>query len=150
MGFPMPIRYSFRSYALVIIQLLCLGGIVITGPLIASRPITLGLELLGVALGLWALMTLRYFHILPDIRAGSQLVTNGPYRYIRHPMYSALLLVTFALILDVFSLERVFIWVILTGDLWVKLTFEEKILTRHFGEYEAYQKQTKRLIPFLI
>jgi len=148
----MPSSHSFQSYLFVIIQLLCLGGIVITGPVFASRAFYLGLELLGVALGLWALvtMTIRNLTILPDIRAGSRLVTHGPYRYLRHPMYSALVLVTLALLLDAFSMERLIIWVILVCDLWVKLNYEEQLLLRHFGEYKDYQKHTKRLIPFIL
>ena len=124
----------------------------ITGPVFASRAVYLGLELLGVALGLWALvtMTIRNLTILPDIRAGSRLVTHGPYRYIRHPMYSALGLVTLALLFDAFSLERLIIWVILVGDLWVKLNYEEQLLLRHFGEYKDYHQHTKRLIPFIL
>lgn len=124
----------------------------ITGPLLASHAIYLGLELLGVALGVWALatMTIRNLNVLPDIRAGSQLVRHGPYRYIRHPMYSALLLVTLALILDAYSMERLMIWILLVCDLWVKLRYEEKLLGQHFGEYKDYQKQTKRLIPFFL
>jgi protein-S-isoprenylcysteine O-methyltransferase Ste14 len=124
----------------------------ITGPVLASRAIYMGLELLGFALGLWALVTMsvRNLNILPDIHVGSRLVTHGPYRYIRHPMYSALLLVTLALLLDAFSMERVIIWGILAGDLWIKLNYEEQLLIRHFGEYKDYQRQTKRLIPFIL
>jgi protein-S-isoprenylcysteine O-methyltransferase Ste14 len=134
------------------IQLLCLGGIVITGPVLASRAIYVALELLGIALGLWALvtMTVRNLNILPDVRAGSQLVTHGPYRYIRHPMYSALLVVTLALLLDAFSMERLIIWGVLAGDLWIKLNYEEQLLIRHFEDYKNYQKQTKRLIPLIL
>lgn len=152
MRLPISTRPSFRSYLFVMIQLLCLGGIMITGPVLASRAIYLGLELLGVALGVWALvtMTIRNLNVLPDIRAGSRLVRHGPYRYIRHPMYSALLLVTLALILDAYSMERMMIWILLVCDLWVKLRYEEKLLGQHFGEYKDYQKQTKRLIPFFL
>jgi protein-S-isoprenylcysteine O-methyltransferase Ste14 len=124
----------------------------ITGPVLASRAIYMGLELLGFALGLWALVTMsvRNLNILPDIRVGSRLVTHGPYRYIRHPMYSALLLVTLALLLDAFSMERLIIWGILAGDLWIKLNYEEQLLTRHFEAYKDYQHRTKRLIPFIL
>lgn len=149
---PKETRHFFRSYLLVVIQLLCLGGIVITGAVIAFRPIYLCLELLGIVLGLWALvtMTFRNLHILPDIRAESQLVTHGPYRFIRHPMYSALLLVTLALVLDTYTTTRLIIWVILAVDLWAKLNYEEQLLKKHFGAYNDYQRRTKRLIPFLL
>lgn len=152
MRLPISTRHSFRSYLLVLIQLLCLGGMVITGPVFASRAIYVGLELLGIALGIWALvtMTVRNLTILPDIRAGSPLVTHGPYRYIRHPMYTALGLLTLALLLDAFSMERLIIWGILVGDLWIKLNYEEQLLIRHFREYKDYQRQTKRLIPFIL
>lgn len=148
----MPTSHSFQSYLFVIIQLLCVGGIVITGPIWASSMITVGLELLGFALGLWALgtMTFRNLNILPEIRQGSRLVTHGPYEYIRHPMYSALLLVTLALIVDTFSTPRLILWIILVSDLWFKLMYEERLLARRFGEYKDYQQRTKRIIPFLL
>ena len=121
-----------------------------TGPIWASSVSMLGLELLGFALGLWALktMTFRNLNILPEIRPGSRLIIHGPYRYIRHPMYSALLLVTFALMVDTFSPARLILWIILAIDLWVKLTFEESLLAQRFGEYRDYQHRTKRIIPF--
>ena len=137
---------------LVTIQFICLGGIVITGPIFASSVITVGLEFLGFALGLWALatMTFRNLNILPDIRPGSGLVTHGPYKYIRHPMYSSLLLVTLALIIDTFSTARLIFWIILVSDLWFKLNYEERLLVRHFADYKDYQQRTKRIIPFLL
>lgn len=148
----MPTRQTFHSYLLVVVQLLCLGGMVLTGPLLASRPVYLVLELLSIALGLWAIgtMTLRNLTILPDLRTGSRLVTHGPYRYVRHPMYSAVLLVTLALLLDSFSMVRFIIWCILVADLWIKLNYEEQLLLGHFGEYKDYQRHTKRLIPYIL
>ena len=112
----------------------------------------LGLEFAGICLGVWALatMTLRNLNVLPDIRPGSTLVTHGPYRYVRHPMYTALLLTTLALILDVFSIERLILWILLFVDLWLKLRYEEQLLVRHFEGYSDYQRRTKRLVPFLI
>ena len=145
-------RNLFRSYVLVGIQFLCVGFILITGPILASGWMTLGSELLGLGLGLWALLTMtgRNLSILPDVRGGSTLVTHGPYRFIRHPMYTSLLLVTMALILDMFSFERFMVWVLLLGNLWIKLRYEEQLLARYFEEYQEYQRRTKRLVPFLI
>lgn len=141
----------FRSYVLVGIQFLCLVFIFMTGPVLAAGWLMLGVELLGFGLGLWAFvtMTVRNLNILPDVRAGSILVTRGPYRFIRHPMYTSLLLVTLALMLDGFSFERCLVWFLLLGDLWVKLRYEEQLLARHFEEYQEYQRRTKCLVPFI-
>ena len=145
-------RKIWRSYVLVGIQFACLGLIVMTGPILASSWIFLGLELLGLALGLWAVvaMNLRNLHVLPEVHPDSTLVIHGPYRYIRHPMYTTLLLVTLALVLDAYSLERLLMWMLLLGDLWIKLRYEEQLLTLHFQDYQEYQQRTKRLIPYLI
>ena len=139
------------SYVLVGLQLVFLGLILITGPLIAGVWGTRVMEVLGVALGLWALgsMAASRINILPDIRAGSILITAGPYRYIRHPMYAAVLLFTLALVLDEFSWFRCVVWILLFTDLVAKLTYEERLLTQHFEDYREYQRRTKRLVPFV-
>jgi protein-S-isoprenylcysteine O-methyltransferase Ste14 len=135
----------------VVVQFVCLGAIALTGPWIATNPVWLALELLGVVLGLWTLWTMRSsrFNILPDVLDRAQLVTLGPYRFIRHPMYATLLLVTLALVLDSPSPLRVVIWLVLLMDLLLKLTYEESLLVQRFSAYAAYQQASKRLIPFV-
>ena len=123
----------------------------LTGPLVAEHWATLLLELFGIMLGIWALftMSLRNLRILPEVKPGGQLMTNGPYRWIRHPMYSALLLVTLALVLDHWSALRFGIWLILFIVLLAKLTYEEALLREAFPEYTNYERRTYRLIPFV-
>jgi protein-S-isoprenylcysteine O-methyltransferase Ste14 len=105
----------------------------------------------GVLLGVWAVLAMRIpdVSILPEVRAGAQLVTRGPYSVIRHPMYSALLLVGLGLVLDAPSLLRWLLWLVLLVDLLFKLNYEERLLAGRFSDYQAYQQRTWRIIPFI-
>ncbi len=135
----------------VLVQFLCLGLIAITGPLIASNPVLLAAELLGILLGLWAVWVMRIgnFNVTPTVMAGAKLVEGGPYRFIRHPMYAALLLVTLPLVLDSFSLLRLSIWIVLLVDLVLKLRHEEQLLASEVDGYSAYMSRTKKLLPLI-
>lgn len=141
-----------KSYAFVAVQALALAAIAFTGPIFAPHPGLLAVELIGVGLGLWGIwsMGLGNFWVTPAITLGGRFVDRGPYRYIRHPMYASLLLITLALVLSHFSLLRLGFWGILLLDLWLKLSFEEARLVEHFAEYSEYRRRTHRLVPFLI
>ena len=138
-----------KSYVLVGIQFFCIGAIVLTGPWVATHVGLLGLECFGVLLGMWALATMRLknLHILPDVKADGALTTDGPYHWIRHPMYTAVLLVTLALVIDSFSYVRAFVWLLLLIDLIEKLSYEEQLLQIAYPEYQDYRSRTWRLIP---
>ena len=143
---------KIKAYVLVAIQFACILLIVVFGKGIARQGFWLALEMAGLALAAWAFITMgwRNLHAAPLVSADARLVTNGPYRYIRHPMYSAVLMVIWALILDDYAPWRMFAGVALAIDLVVKLLYEERLLQRHFPEYEAYMKTTKRLVPFIL
>ena len=140
-----------RSYLLVFIQFAALLAIFATGPLWATAVGLRVLEGAGIALGLWALLAMRLanLHILPDVRPNAQLIQRGPYRLIRHPMYSALLLTTLPLIIEHFSWVRLLFWLVLLSNLLIKLHYEERLLAAHYSGYSTYQQQTKRLLPFI-
>ena len=141
----------YLSYGFVIVQFVCIGAIAITGPILASSPLLLLTEILGLSIGFWAIWTMRIgnFNITPDTKPGARLVTHGPYRYIRHPMYLAVLLTMLALVLDQISILRLTIWLVLLADLLLKLIYEEKLLTRQDSDYSRYAERTKRIVPFV-
>ena len=140
----------WKSYTLVAVQFACLAGILLTGSLLGPLPL-LVIEVAAVALGVWALLTVRLqnVQVLPDPQPGAQLVRHGPYRWIRHPMYAALLLGTLALVLAQPSPWRWLLWLILLANLLIKLRYEEGLLAQHFAGYAAYQAESKRLIPYV-
>lgn len=140
-----------RSYGLVLIQFAAILAMLATGPWLAAGIGLQVLEAAGIVLGLWALLAMRLtnLHILPDVRPNAQLVQRGPYRLIRHPMYSALLITTGALVIGAFSWLRLGFWLVLLVDLLIKLRYEEGLLSAHHPGYSTYQQQTKRLVPFV-
>lgn len=140
-----------KSYTLVAVQFACLAAILLTGPLLAPQPLLLALEAAAVALGLWAVLTVRLdqVQIVPDPHPDAQLVRHGPYRWIRHPMYAAVLLGTLALVLAQPSPLRWVLWLILLADLLIKLHYEERLLVEHFAGYRGYMAASKRLVPYV-
>ena len=97
------------------------------------------------------MITLRlgHFNLTPTVKATAQLVRRGPYRFVRHPMYLALLLVTLALLLDAPSWLRTLGWLILLLDLLLKIAHEERLLRLSFPAYATYATQSARLVPWL-
>ena len=144
-------RSLIKSLLFVAIQFACLGLIALTGPLIPSHTILLILELLGLGLGIWAILAMRIgnFNIIPDPLSRTKLVTTGPYSFIRHPMYLALLVTTLPLVLSNFDILRLGIWLILLIDLILKLDYEENLLVVELAGYDQYVQKTYRLIPLL-
>ncbi|MDP3702249.1 MAG: methyltransferase [Hylemonella sp.] len=75
------------------------------------------------------------------------LVTSGPYAWIRHPMYTALLLGTFALARTADAGPAWLAWWALSLVLWTKSTLEERwMLAQHPG-YAHSREQTKHFVP---
>ena len=142
---------SFKSVIFVSIQFACIGLLMLTGTFIYLKSVFLTVEILGVILGFWAILAVGPKHLsaFPEVNARSVLRTNGPYRLIRHPMYSSVLLVTLAWAANSLSMFRSIAWIILLIDLLLKLSHEERLLAMSFPEYVSYQAKTARLLPFI-
>jgi protein-S-isoprenylcysteine O-methyltransferase Ste14 len=83
-------------------------------------------------------------------RDEDRLVTSGPYRLVRHPMYAAVLAGALGLALLVQSLAIMALFVVLLGLVLLLLPIEERQLARAYGdEYERYCRRVKRLVPFV-
>lgn len=101
----------------------------------------------GIAIWAWVTMGFRRIRILPGVTDKTQLVTSGPYRFIRHPMYAGLMLLTLATLPNDFSIWKFVLWIALTCVLVAKSVIEERVLVDAFPQYHAYQDDTYAMIP---
>ncbi len=108
------------------------------------------IQILAALLMVWARITFgrRSFNVTAEPTEGG-LVTSGPYRYFRHPIYASIIYFTWAGILTHVSLLNVFIGLAATGGLAVRIYAEERLLGEKYPEYKEYTSRTKRIIPFI-
>lgn len=106
----------------------------------------------GVSLRLWGILHLKQQftrHVV--VASGDQLVSSGPYRFLRHPLYSGLLLITMSFPLftgqfGLFILSGLLMFIFLL----YRIRIEEAMLTKGFGPaYTVWAAKRKRLIPFI-
>jgi protein-S-isoprenylcysteine O-methyltransferase Ste14 len=145
------IQSRLLSYGLVFVQFGTLFILAFTGLAVPHKPLVWIMGISGIVLGMWALATMRLdkVSILPEVQEGSALVTTGPYLWIRHPMYTSLLLVGGSLALNNPLWWRWMVWGLLCINQILKLLYEERLLKVQFPEYQVYIERTKRLIPFV-
>jgi protein-S-isoprenylcysteine O-methyltransferase Ste14 len=105
----------------------------------------------AAALGVGALRANRpgNFNIRPTPRAGGALVDHGPYRWIRHPMYTSLMGAAAGCVVMAPSVASVAAALALAAVLLTKAHLEERWMTEHHAAYAAYRARTKRFVPYL-
>lgn len=106
---------------------------------------------LGIALAIWARMHLGHNWGMPRTqKADPELVTSGPYRFVRHPVYSGILTGVLGTALAT-NLIGLIIVSVLGAYFYHSASVEETNLTAAFPTaYPAYRNTTKMLIPFVL
>lgn len=142
---------SRLSAVLIALQFALIGLIV--WPFGAQRFSTVAwlFVIAAVALGVYTLLHNRLgnFNIRPEPKRTANLITGGPYRFIRHPMYSTLLLAALGFVVAENLWIKLALWIALALVLYEKSVFEEQLLSEKFSGYAAYLARTKRFIPYL-
>ena len=119
-----------------------------TQALVAPSPAGLVVQGGAILLMLWARVTFgrRSFHFAANPTAG-ELVTWGPYRWMRHPIYAAVLLFVWTGVLTHLSPLVVALGIAATAATAVRMRGEERLLAERYPEYGAYAARTKRIVP---
>jgi protein-S-isoprenylcysteine O-methyltransferase Ste14 len=107
---------------------------------------------LGLFVALWARWTLGgNWSSSVTFKQGHELIRTGPYRLVRHPIYTGLLLMALGTA-SAFGQLRCWLGLpLMAAAFWIKLKLEERLLLRHFPqEYPIYKSQVKALVAFVI
>ena len=138
------------SVALVLAQFACLAVLVVPLPGSgAPHPAGLVLAGCGGVIGAWALSANRpgNFNVRPDPKSGGRLVTAGAYRFVRHPMYVAVLVFGAGMAAAYGEPWRWMAWALLALVLDRKAAYEERALRAKFPDYAGYAARTGRFLP---
>jgi protein-S-isoprenylcysteine O-methyltransferase Ste14 len=129
------------------------GGVIAqfaTGNLISTSPVVIAVQVVALLLFLWARLTFgwRSYHVVANPTAGG-LVTSGPYRYIRHPIYAAMSVFSGAGMVAHWSWTSGLLGGLVVGSALLRIFCEEVLVTARYPEYRQYAATTWRMIPYV-
>jgi len=106
----------------------------------------------GLAFCIWARATLgRNWSGTITLKEGHELIERGPYRLVRHPIYTGMLAMFLATAIAFGHLGGFVAVVVAFASFWIKLSDEEKLMRQQFPEqYRSYEQRAKRIIPFVL
>jgi protein-S-isoprenylcysteine O-methyltransferase Ste14 len=144
-------NWKWLSFIALAGLVFCIVGLYLNNAIFGAGPITITIQVIAALLMVWARLTfgIRSFHGTANPTAGG-LVTAGPYRYIRHPIYAAILYFFWARIAAHPSRVTVAVGLLTTALTAVRIVAEEKLLVTTYPEYRAYARVTKRVVPLVL
>lgn len=133
-------------------------GIVLTGVLylvdknyiLSTNPVSITIQACAFGLMIWARLTfgVRSFNATANATTG-KLITNGPYHWLRHPIYASIIYFFIASTISFPFLGTVIGVGLIVIGLFARMILEEKSLLVAYDDYAEYSKKTKRIIPFV-
>jgi protein-S-isoprenylcysteine O-methyltransferase Ste14 len=119
-----------------------------SAPARSSAALVLAGDTLATFSCLWLLASVlalgRCFGVLPEARG---LVTRGPYRLVRHPVYLGEIGACVGLVVAAPTLANALILVVLCAAQWTRMLLEERALSAAFSGYAEYASRTPRVLP---
>ena len=140
--------------ALSIIGYLTMAGgilaLIAKGNLLSANPCVIAVQAGAFLFFLWARLTFgrRSFHLAANPTKGG-LVTSGPYRFVRHPIYAAFTVFSWAGVVAHWSWQSGLLGGLVVGGALLRIFCEEFLVTAQYPEYRQYAATTWRMIPYL-
>jgi len=105
---------------------------------------------IGLGIALWGAILLGpNLTPMPRPKSNGQLIQNGLYRHVRHPIYLGVILLSFGWAASEQNLYTLIVAILLLIFFDLKSRKEEEWLREQFKDYAEYQQKTKKLIPFI-
>ncbi len=144
-------RFQVLSIIAFVLLVLAIVALVYRHALFASHLIGQVVQVLALLLMVWARLTLglRSFQPAASPTAGD-LVTNGPYRFVRHPIYAAIFYFLIAGLTTHPGATNALITLLAFAGLAARMISEERLLIAKYPGYTSYAACTKRVIPYLL
>jgi protein-S-isoprenylcysteine O-methyltransferase Ste14 len=141
-------RVSLAGFALAVIALVALLA---QGSLLAAGWVGITVQMIAVALMIWARITFgrRSFHATASPTEGG-LVTSGPYRFIRHPIYAAAIYLIWAGVLSHLGWLSLLLGLAGSAGFAARMLAEEHLLKEQYPAYLEYASRTRRILPFVL
>jgi protein-S-isoprenylcysteine O-methyltransferase Ste14 len=123
-------------------------GLIWLHSLFSSSMLIIAIQSFALVLFLWARITFgrRSYHVAANPTEGG-LVERGPYRYIRHPIYTALCLFTGAGAAAHLSWKTGLAFGVILVFALIRIFCEESLVTERYPDYREYSRRTWRMLP---
>lgn len=140
---------SFAAFWLMVGAIMALNTL--AGEIFARHAALLAFQVGAILLMLAARLTfgLRSFHATASTTPGG-IISKGPYRYWRHPIYASVIYFAVADAIDHFTVPIALVSCVIIAGGVTRMLIEERLLVVRYPEYRDYMTRTKRLIPFVI
>lgn len=114
--------------------------------------IGIALTVAGIAFAVWARVHLgRNWSRSVTVKQDHELITSGPYRFVRHPIYTGLIIGFIGVVVAIGEVRAVIGFAMIFFALWLKLRMEEAWMREQFGDsYTDYSRRTAALLPGIL
>ena len=154
--------YFWQTFAVTAVAIIAITLLALTDPAVLRFTLVPESILSGVAgiilaiagLGFSAYSRIhlgKYWSSMVMIKTGHQLVRTGPYRFVRDPMYTGMIVALFGAAIASGMVLAFIVFVLIVLVIGIKIRAEEELLAAKFGEeYEQYRREVKALIPWIL